>query len=206
MPRTGTKTSSSRTRKFSPSRGGITTSTTRFMLKRPLRCVLRVQEAITLPTSWFGGVSHQGVTPLHFCEKSVKTGAQVYYKGVLQGVVKPLNTTIFNGQKWVFQQNSTPAHKTTTTQEWLRGTFRALSAPRIGPRGVQTSTPLDYKLWAVLDDTDPTSNSLRGTNPMGRHYSLFGGDPRYTAQLVASHRSGHKENFSEDGNVGSPPE
>ena len=24
--------------------------------------------------------------------------------------------------------------------------------PRIGPWGVQTSTPLDYKLWAVLED------------------------------------------------------
>ena len=33
----------------------ITTGTTRFMLRRPLRCVLRVQEAIVLPKSWFGG-------------------------------------------------------------------------------------------------------------------------------------------------------
>ena len=54
-PRTGTKTSSSRTRIFSPSRSTITTSTTRFVLKSPLRCLLRVQDAITLPTSWFGG-------------------------------------------------------------------------------------------------------------------------------------------------------
>jgi hypothetical protein len=89
--RTGTKTSPSRTRKFSPLRSSITTSTTRFMLKHPLKCVLRVQEAITLPTSWFGGrVSHQGVTPLHFCEKGVKTGAQVYQEDVLR-VVKPLD-------------------------------------------------------------------------------------------------------------------
>jgi len=33
------------------------------------------------------------------------------------------------------------------------GTFRHLSAPRIGPRGVQTSTPWTYKLWAVSEDT-----------------------------------------------------
>jgi hypothetical protein len=39
-----------------------------------------VQEAITLPTSWFGGV-----TPLLFCEKGVKTGAQVYQEDVLEG-------------------------------------------------------------------------------------------------------------------------
>jgi len=73
------------------------------MLRSPLRCVLRVQEAITLPTSWFGGgVSLQGVTTLHFCEKGVKTGARVYQEDVLQGIVKPLNMTVFNGQKWVF--------------------------------------------------------------------------------------------------------
>jgi len=45
-----------------------------------------------------GGVSHQGVTSLHFCEKGVKTGAQVYQEDVL-GDVKPLNPTAFNGQK-----------------------------------------------------------------------------------------------------------
>ena len=90
------------------------------MLKCPLRCVLRVLEAITLPTSWFGGgVSHCWVTPLHFCEKGVKTGARVYQECVLEGVVKHLNTTVFSGQKWVFQQDSAPAHKAKMTQEWL---------------------------------------------------------------------------------------
>jgi len=74
------------------------------MLKCPLRCVLRVQEAITLPMSWFGGgLSHQGVILLHFCEKGVKTGACMCQEDVLQGVVKPLNATVFSGQKWVFQ-------------------------------------------------------------------------------------------------------
>jgi len=71
------------------------------MLKSPLRCVLRVQEAITLPTSV--GVSLQGETALHFCEKGVKTDARVFQEDVIQGAVKPLNTTVFKGQKWVFQ-------------------------------------------------------------------------------------------------------
>jgi hypothetical protein len=53
---------------------------------------------------WWG-VSHQGVTPPHFCKKGEKSGAQVYQEDVLQGVVKHLNTTVFTGQKWVFQQN-----------------------------------------------------------------------------------------------------
>ena len=66
--------------------------------------------------AWWG-VSHQGVTPLHFCEKGVKTGARVYQEDVLKGVVNPLNTTVFNGQKWVFQQDSAPVHMAKTTQE-----------------------------------------------------------------------------------------
>ena len=39
---TGMKTSSSRTRNFSPSRRSITTRATRLMLKHPLRCILRL--------------------------------------------------------------------------------------------------------------------------------------------------------------------
>jgi hypothetical protein len=38
-------------------------------------------------------------------------------KDVLQGVVKLLNTTVFSGQKWVFQEDSAPAHKAKTTWE-----------------------------------------------------------------------------------------
>jgi hypothetical protein len=71
---------------------------------------------------------------------------------VLQEDVKHLNTTVFSGQIWVFQQNSAPAHKAKMTQEWLRGTFRPLSAPGIDPEGVQASTPWTNKLWAVLED------------------------------------------------------
>ena len=43
------------------------------------------------------GLSHQGVTPLHFCEKGVKTGARVYQDDVLQEIVKPLNTNLLSG-------------------------------------------------------------------------------------------------------------
>jgi hypothetical protein len=92
---------------------------------------------------WWG-VYHQGVTPLHFCEKDVKTGAQVCQEDVLQGIVKPLNKTVFSGQKWVFQQDSAPAYKAKTTQVAAEETSGLYKAPRFGPRGVQTST-----LWTI---------------------------------------------------------
>jgi hypothetical protein len=62
------------------------------------------------------------MTPLHFCEKGVKAGARVYQEDVLQGVEKQLNTTVFSGQKWIFQQNSSPAEQDKMTQEWMQGT------------------------------------------------------------------------------------
>ena len=100
---------------------------------------------------WWG-VYHQGMIPLHFCEKSVKTGVQVYYKGVLQGVVKPLNTTVVNGQKWVFHHDSTPAHKAKTTQEWLWRNVPTFISAKDWHSGIPDLNPLDYKLWAVLQD------------------------------------------------------
>jgi len=106
------------------------------MLKHPLRRrrrFLGCRRPSPFLRHGLGGGVPSGVTPLNFYEKGVKTGDRMYLDDVLQGV--------FSGQKWVFQQDSAPAHKAKTTQDWLRGTFWPLSAPRIGPRGVQTSTP-----------------------------------------------------------------
>jgi len=76
----------------------------------------------------------------------------VYQKGVLQGAVKPLNTTVFNGQKWVFQQESAPAHKAKTTPEWLWQNVLAFISTEDWPSGSPDLNPLDYKLWALLRD------------------------------------------------------
>jgi len=100
---------------------------------------------------WWG-MSHQGVTPLNFCEKGVKTGAGVYQEDVLQGVVKPLYTTVFIGQKWVFQQDSAAANKAKTTQEWLRRNVPSFISAEDWLSGSPDLNPLDYKLWAVLED------------------------------------------------------
>jgi inhibitor of nuclear factor kappa-B kinase subunit alpha len=96
------------------------------------------------------------MTHLHFCEKGVKTGASVYKENVLLGVVKPLNTTLFNGQEWVFQQDSAPAHKAKTTakttQEWLWRHVPAFISAENWPSGSPNLNPLDYNLWAVFED------------------------------------------------------
>ncbi|XP_055918417.1 uncharacterized protein LOC129950507 [Eupeodes corollae] len=100
---------------------------------------------------WWG-VSHKGVTSLHFCEKGVKTGAKVYQESVLEGVVKRLTNTLFNGERWVFQQDSAPAHKAKTTQEWLKTNILDFIAAADWPSGSPDLNPLDYSLWSELEN------------------------------------------------------
>jgi len=99
---------------------------------------------------WWG-VSYQEVTPLHFCEKGVKTGAQVYQEDVLQGVVKPLNMTVFSGQNCVFQEDSAPAHKAKMTWEWLRRNVPAFISAEVWPSGSPDLNPQSYNLRVVLE-------------------------------------------------------
>jgi inhibitor of nuclear factor kappa-B kinase subunit alpha len=71
---------------------------------------------------------------------------------VLQGIVKYLSTTLFSGQEWVFQQDSAPVHKAKMTQEWLRRNVMAFFSAENWPSCSPNLNPLDYKLWAVLED------------------------------------------------------
>ena len=90
-----------------------------------------------------GGVLSGGDTS-SVLQASGETSVQVYQEDVLQGVVKHLNMTLFCGQEWIFWQDSVPAQKPRRLRSGCGGTLRHLSAPRIGPRGVQTST-----LWTI---------------------------------------------------------
>lgn len=100
---------------------------------------------------WWG-VSYDGVTDLHFCEQGVKTSAKVYQETVLEAVVKPLNHSLFQNQPWTFQQDSAPAHKAKTTQNWLRNNLPAFICSEEWPSGSPDLNPLDYKLWTTLED------------------------------------------------------
>ena len=113
-----------------------------------------------------GGCPIRGWHLFIFWRKLWKTHAWVYQEDVQQGDVKLLNMTVFNDQIWVFQQNWAPAHKGKMTQEWLQGMFRPLSAPGIGPQGVQTSTPwttncgLFWRTW-LAESITTTWTALR---------------------------------------------
>jgi len=66
------------------------------------------------------GLAISSVTTTSFLQERGETGVRAYQEDVLLGAVKHLNMTVFSDQEWVFQQDSVPAQKAKTTQEWLR--------------------------------------------------------------------------------------
>ena len=97
-------------------------------------------------------MSYCGPTEVHFCQKGVKTGAKVYQEDILDKVVKPLGNTLFKNKPWVFQQDSAPAHKAKSTQEWFRRNNIALITTEEWPSSSPDLNPLDYKIWSYLEE------------------------------------------------------
>ena len=95
-----------------------------------------------------GGVPWWGDTS-SFLQERGETGVRVYQDDVLQGVVKHLNMSLFFGQEWVFQQDSVPAQKAKTTQEWLWRNLLTFISAEHWLSGSADLKPLDNKLWAV---------------------------------------------------------
>ena len=98
-----------------------------------------------------GGVPSGSDTSSFLKERGV-TGVRAYQEDVLQGAVKQLGE--LDPLQWLGMGLAARLFlsKNQDVSSCCGGTFRFLSAPRIGPRGVQTSTPRGYKLWAVLED------------------------------------------------------
>lgn len=98
------------------------------------------------------GVSYFGVTELYFCEKGVKTSAAVYQNTVLKDFVEPVTRTIFDNRHWVFQQDSAPAHKARSTQNWLEAHKIDFIRHEDWPSSSPDLNPLDYKIWQYLEE------------------------------------------------------
>lgn len=99
---------------------------------------------------WWG-VLWNGATEVHFCEPGVKINAKVYQETVLEWIVKPLNTTLFHGEHWVYQQDSAPSHKAKSMQEWLENNVPDFISHQEWTSGSPDLNPLDYSLWDILE-------------------------------------------------------
>nr|BAG15923.1 transposase [Bombyx mandarina]BAG15924.1 transposase [Bombyx mandarina]BAG15925.1 transposase [Bombyx mandarina] len=98
------------------------------------------------------GVSYWGLTEVHFCEKGVKTNAVVYQNTVLTNLVEPVSHTMFNNRHWVFQQDSAPAHRAKSTQDWLAAGEIDFIRHEDWPSSSPDLNPLDYKIWQHLEE------------------------------------------------------
>jgi len=132
-------------RKSSPSRSSTTTRMRIFMLKHPVRQRRRFQgcrEAIILPMSWFGRGCLIRVWHLFiFVRKMWKLVPQcikrMCYKELWK-LLTHLSSMVRNGS---YSRTQLLPTKPRRLRSDCRGTFQHLSAPRIGPWEVQTSTP-----------------------------------------------------------------
>jgi len=88
------------------------------------------------------GLAISSVTTPSFLQERGETGIRVYQEDVLQGDVKHFNVTPFSGQEWVFQQDSVPAQKAKTTQEWLRRNLLAFISAKNWISGSADLKPL----------------------------------------------------------------
>ncbi|UYV81621.1 hypothetical protein LAZ67_20001733 [Cordylochernes scorpioides] len=59
---------------------------------------------------------------------------------------------MFNGEHWIFQQDSAPAHKAKSTQQWLETNVPDFIKANEWPSGSPDLNPLDYSLWAFLEE------------------------------------------------------
>ena len=85
------------------------------------------------------------------CPEGVKVRAKDYMENVLEPIVKPLGSTLFNGGHWTFQQDSAPAHGAKVVQNWLRTEIPDFIAKEEWPSASPDLNPLDYDLWSKLE-------------------------------------------------------
>ncbi len=51
--------------------------------------------------------------------------AKIYEETVLESTMEPFNDTLFQGQCWIFQQDSVTTHKSKCCKEWLANNIPA---------------------------------------------------------------------------------
>ena len=112
----------------------------------------------------FGGVSSEGyIMPSHIFEVGLKVNTKVYLDG-LKCVVIPWCNQVAGGRPWVWQQDSTPAHKSKETQAWLQKECYDFVPFSHWPPSSPDLNPLDYFFWSYVENiTNMTSHNTKAS-------------------------------------------
>ena len=129
------------------------------------RDVARVMKTKFLATVMvFGVVSSEGHIMLpHIFEVGLKVNTKVYLD-VLKSVVIPWWNQVAGGRPWMWQQDSTPAHKSKETQAWLQKECYDFVPFSHWPPSSPDLNPLDYFVWSYVENiTNMTSNNTKAS-------------------------------------------
>ena len=112
----------------------------------------------------FGVVSSEGhIMPPHIFEVGLKVNTKVYLD-VLKSVVTPWCNQMAGGRLWVWQQDSTPAHKSKETQAWLQKGCHDFVPFTHSPPSSPDLNPLDYFAWSYVENlTNMASHNIKAS-------------------------------------------
>ena len=112
----------------------------------------------------FGVVSSEGkIMPSHIFKLCLKVSTKVYLD-VQKSVVIPWCNQVAGGRPWVWQQDSTPAHKSKETQAWLqKECYDFLPCFHWFPSSPVLNL-LNYFVWSYVEDiTNMISNNTKAS-------------------------------------------
>ncbi len=88
--------------------------------------------------------------PPYWFPQGLKISQKVYQE-VLENVVKPWIVANYPNGRYVWQQDSAPAHKTAVTQAWCQENFANFWPWAFWPPSSPDCNPLDYAVWGVVE-------------------------------------------------------
>ena len=112
----------------------------------------------------FGVVSSEGhIMPHHIFEVGLKVNTKGYLD-VLKSVVILWCNQVAGGRPWLWQQDSSPAHKSKETQAWLQKECYDFVPFSHCPPSSPDLNPLNYFVWSYVENiTNMTSHNTKAS-------------------------------------------
>lgn len=111
----------------------------------------------------WGGICWNGKTPLVIFNPDEKVRTDNYKSKVLLPLKDRWAPALFKNGNWTFQQDSAPAHKSISNQEWCRQNFPDFITREQWPPSFPEGNPMDYCIWPILKSKVSTT-SHRGVD------------------------------------------
>ena len=98
----------------------------------------------------WGGISAKGKTRLIFVDDGVKINTTSYIEKILQPIFKFDIPRIFGADKYIFQQDSAPSHKSKKSQQFLTEKCEFIEH-KDWPSNSPDLNPMDYFVWGTME-------------------------------------------------------